>query len=311
MLKDIEYQPKAIRILIGTLKRDRLPSSILMSGQKGIGKRFTAINYSKAVNCLNPANFDSCDKCPSCKKIDTGIHPDIHIIEPENDEIKIESIRKIDEILSLKPFEGKKKIVIIDDADLMNTNSANAFLKTLEEPPENSIIILISSNDDILPDTVKSRCIRISFYPLPYDACRKIISSHLSIKDIDLYVNLAMGRPGVAISRNFSEEKKWFLSLLKDMITDNSKERWSDKEQMKLWFDLSYIFIRDVIVHEITGSKSDMILGEDFKCKSIKKALEAYGQLKEIRDLMDFNLNKSITWNHASGVMKLLMHQQS
>lgn len=307
MLKDIECQPKALKILTGTLKKNKLPTAILMSGQRGVGKRLAAVNYAKAINCIEYADFDSCDKCLSCKKIDSEIHPDIHIIEPENDEIKIESIRRIEETLSLKPFEGRKKIVIIDDSDRMNANAANAFLKTLEEPPDNSIIILISSNEDILPDTIKSRCIRVGFLPLPSDACKKIISEHIASKDLNLYMNLSMGRPGIAITRNFSEEKTWFLALLKNMISDNSKEIWSDREQMNLWLDLSIVFIRDAAVYEITGNKSDTMLGETFKCKSIGKALDVYNELKEIRNLFDFNLNKSITWNHVSGIMKSLL----
>lgn len=311
MLKGIECQPKALKILTGMLKKNKIPSAILMSGQKGIGKRFAAVNFSKALNCLSPADFDSCDKCLSCKKIDSGVHPDIHIIEPINDEIKIDNIRKIEEVISFKPFEGRKKIVLIDDSEKMNPNASNALLKTLEEPPDNTLIILISSNEDLLPDTIKSRCIRIGFFPLPSEACKKLISSKVSPDDINLYLNLAMGRPGVAISRNLSEEKKWFMSLLQNMINDSSKEMWSDREQMKQWFDLSYIFIRDIIVYEITENKSYTILGEVFKSESIKKALDAYEELQRIGDMVDFNLNKSITWNYTSGIMKSLLYQQS
>lgn len=304
MLRDIECQPKALKILTGTIKRDKLPSAILMFGQRGVGKRLAALNYAKVINCLNPADFDSCDKCSSCQKTNSGIHPDIHIIEPVNDEIKTDSIRRIEEVLALKPFEGRKKFSIIDDSDRMNSNAANAFLKTLEEPPDNSIIILISSNEDALPDTIISRCLKVGFSPLPSESCKKIILSHSAPKDINLYMNLSMGRPGIALTKNFSEEKTWFLTLLKNMITDVSKEVWADREQMKLWLDLSVIFIRDTVVYKVTKNKSDTLLGEACKCESIKKALDAYNQLQEIRNLIDFNLNKSITWNHVSGIMK-------
>jgi len=304
MLKDIKGQPKALRILKGTLKKDRVPSAILMSGERGIGKRLAALNYAKAINCLKPAGVDSCDECISCKKTDSGLHPDVHIIEPENDEIKIESIRKLDEILSLKPFEGRKKIVLIDDSDRMNTNAANAFLKTLEEPPDNSIIILISSGEDRLPETVRSRCVKIGFSPLPSEICKEIISGRSVIKDINLHLRLSMGRPGLAVTRNFSEDKELFLKLYKNMLSDNSKEIWSGREQMKLWLDMSLIFLRDSIVCKVTGNEADALLGESSICGSIRKAIDVYNQLEQIRNLIDFNLNKSITWNHVSGIMK-------
>ncbi len=304
MLKDIQSQPSALKILFGTLKRKRLPTSILMSGQRGVGKRFAAMNYAKAINCFEPADFDSCDKCVSCNKINALIHPDIHIIEPQNEEIKIDSIRRLQEILSLKSFEGRRKIAIIDDSERMNANAANAFLKTLEEPPDNCTIVLISSNEDMLPATIKSRCVRIGFSPLSAEACKKIISAHRSPKDIDLYVNLSMGMPGVAITRDFSEEKKWFSALLRNMISNNSKEIWADREQMKTWLDLSAIFVRDAIVYEVTGNKSDRLFGEVNKCESIEKALDVYEQCQEVLNLIDANLNKSIAWNYVSGIMK-------
>jgi DNA polymerase-3 subunit delta' len=129
-LKDIIGQERPVRILSGTIKRDRVPSSILLSGDSGIGKMLAARSYAKALNCLAPVDFDACDKCSSCRKIDSESHPDITFVLPENDEIKIESVRQAEEVLSLKPYEGKVKVLIVDDADLMNINAANAFLKT-------------------------------------------------------------------------------------------------------------------------------------------------------------------------------------
>lgn len=307
MLKDIKSQPRALKILIGTLQKKRLPTSILMSGQRGIGKRLTAMNYAKAINCYEPVDFDSCDKCVSCHKIDSLIHPDIHILEPENGEIKIDSIRKLQEKLSLKPFEGKRKFAIIDEAQNINESAANAFLKTLEEPPDNTTIALICSNDDLLPPTIKSRCVSIGFSPLSTGACREIISARYSGKDIDLYVNLSMGMPGIAITRNFSEEKEWFLALLRNMINDCSKEIWADREQIKTWLNLAMIFIRDSIVCSITNNRGNSLLGETYECLSVQRALNIYEQCQELLSLIDSNLNRNIVWNYASGIMKSFM----
>lgn len=306
MLKDISYQPKAIKILKGTLKKDRLPSAILMFGQKGVGKRLTAINYAKAINCNSRIDFDCCDKCPSCKKIVGGIHPDIHFVEATDGEIRIDAIRKIEEFLSLKPLEGKEKIVIIDDADKMNTNAFNALLKTLEEPPPNSLLILITSNEDALPLTIRSRCIQIAFYPVPSDISKELISSLISSPNIELYTKLAMGRPWITVERSFEEEKKWLLESLQDMISNNdtNKETWGDYEQMKYWFDLSFVLLRDIVVYKFTGDRDVTLLGEVFKCDSLLKALKAHDQLQEVYARLDFNLNRAITWNYVSGIVK-------
>lgn len=305
MLKDIQGQTKALRILFGTIRKNRIPTAILMSGETGTGKRFAAINYAKAINCLEPADNDSCDRCISCKKTDSGIHPDVFIVEPENDEIRIDSVRNLEDSLCLKSFEGKKKIAIIDDSDKLNANAANAFLKTLEEPPDNSVIILLSSNEDSLPDTIKSRCVKIKFSSLPEADCRRILSANVRPEDLTLYINLSMGRPGIAGKRNFVDERSWFLKLYNNMLTDNSKDIWTDKEQMKTWLDMALVFLRDAIVYEITDNESAVLLGTAHKY-GINKALNAYDTLLQTRSLLDYNLNKSITWNYTAGVMKQL-----
>jgi DNA polymerase-3 subunit delta' len=306
VLKDIQGQTRASRILSGTIRKNRLPTTILISGEIGTGKRFAAINYAKAINCLSPADNDSCDKCISCNKIDSGIHPDVFFVEPDNDEIKIAAIRKLEDKLYLKSFEGKKKIAVVDDAHRMNNNAANAFLKTLEEPPDNSIIILLSSNEDALPDTIKSRCVKINFFPLPARDCQRIISEHVRPEDLTLSINLSMGRPGIAGRRNFSDEKAWFLRLYNNMLTDNSKDTWADKEQIRAWLDMALVFLRDVIVYDITDNASDALLGNRNKSASIEKTLNAYDILFQIRSLLDSNLNKSITWNYTASIIKSL-----
>jgi len=178
---DIIGQDKAINILVRTMQRGRIASSYLFAGEPGIGKKYTAVTLAKALNCLTSLG-DACDECPSCKKIDSGIHPDFLLISPESGQIRIEEIRAIDEMLSLKAFEGRYKVVIVDDADTMNQYAANAFLKRLEEPPGESLIILVSSNPARLPDTIRSRCSRINFTPLSSAACEKVILSVLHQK---------------------------------------------------------------------------------------------------------------------------------
>jgi len=171
---DIIGQDKAINILERTIQRGRIASSYLFAGEPGIGKKCTAVTLAKALNCLTSPGA-ACDECPSCRKIDSGIHPDFLLISPESGQIRVEEIRAIDEMLSLKAFEGRYKIVIVDDADTMNQYAANAFLKTLEEPPADSLIILVSSNPGRLPDTIRSRCSRINFTPLSSAACEKVL----------------------------------------------------------------------------------------------------------------------------------------
>ena len=313
-LRDIIGQEKALRILFGTLKRNRVPSSMLLTGDSGVGKRLAALNYAKAVNCLHPVDFDCCDKCVSCRKIDSETHPDISMIVPENDVITIETVRKLEENISLKPFEGRKKVVIIDDADTMNIYAANAFLKTIEEPPEDNLILLISSNPDKLPDTIKSRCINVRFYPLPLDGCREVVSKNIDMKNIRAVLNLSMGRPGLAISKDFIKENEWFAKTLGNMVRGESKDTWADKGEIKSWLEMAFILLRDMVVSLELGVKSSefLVLSEfgAFNSKlrtanpELKIILDAYQALQNVKGLLDFNLNKSITWNYISTIMR-------
>jgi len=303
-LRAIIGQEKAVRILSGTLKRRHVPSSILFSGDSGIGKRLTALNYAKALNCLEPIDFDACDNCISCRKIDVDSHPDVTTLLPENDEIKIEAIRQAGEILQLRPYEGIKKVLIVDDADFMNINAANAFLKTLEEPPSDSIIVLVSASPDRLPETIRSRCMHIRFRPLSDEAFKCVLSLKVPGKDLGPFTGLITGRPGIGISKDFTREKKWFLDILTSMKRGESRCAWSDKNEIKQWLDLSFVLLRDVAVLGITGRESDLLYGEKYTAGKIGLVLDAYQQLQKVRGLLDLNLNKSITWNYVSGIIQ-------
>ena len=170
-LKDIIGQDRALHILEGCKRRNRIPHALLFAGDEGVGKMLTAINFAKTLNCHKEAGgelfadsenmvsddsgieqIDACDQCPSCHKIDKQNHPDVVVITPEGAgrQINVGTIRNLGESLSFKPFEGTWKVAIVDDADRLNQSSANAFLQTLEEPSSQSVLILVSSRPDML-----------------------------------------------------------------------------------------------------------------------------------------------------------------
>lgn len=333
-LKDVLGQERALRILSGTLRRGRVPSAMLFSGDSGIGKRLAAINYAKAINCARPEGYDSCDECVSCHKIGAATHPDVLTVTLENVEdtlslkektgkdksryeYPIEAVHKIEEILYLSPYEGRKKIIIIDDADVMNINAANAFLKTLEEPPPDSLIILVSSSPDRLPDTIRSRCVQIKFYPLPLDGCKVVMSKHIDEKDMDFVLNIAMGRPGLAVSADLIKERERFTEILNGMIRGESKDAWADKGEIRSWLDMASVMLRDMAVSSEFGVKSSefLIFSDVVSAKSTLNAqrstlndvLNAYQEMQQLKGLLDFNLNKSITWNYVSTIMRQVM----
>jgi DNA polymerase-3 subunit delta' len=255
-------------------------------------------------------NEDACDKCESCLKIASGSHPDVQLISPEERQIRIEEVRKIDEVLSYKPFEGIMKIVIVDDADTMNNAAANAFLKTLEEPPKESIIILISSRPDRLPSTIRSRCSRINFRTLSSESCIKLLKGKIPEEDLEYVTRLSMGRPGIALSTDIKKDRESFLKLLEDMM-NAEKDSWSSREEIEQWFEFLLTLLRDIAVLKISGTPSQLI-NEDLmeyllnlgKSADLKVIIEMYKELNLLKGLLFFNLNKSITWNYTSSLLR-------
>jgi len=330
-MKDIIGQNKAVSMLQGILQRDRLAGAYLFCGESGIGKKTTAINFAKAVNCLRTGGnstdrevgflltpdpqsqipaFDACEVCDSCLKINAGTHPDVITIAPEERIIKIEEIRAIEGALSFRPFEGKKKTVIVDDADSMNSSAANAFLKTLEEPPEDSLIILISSRPDRLPATIRSRCSKISFQTHSLSSCEEILKKKMNSDEAAQALRLSLGRPGIALSSDVREDRDWFVDLLKAMM-GAEKDGWASREEMEKWFDLALMFIRDLAVYRITR-RAERLINADLaglmdkmgKSLEIQGIIELYKELSFIKTMLLFNLNKSLTWNYTASLLR-------
>jgi DNA polymerase-3 subunit delta' len=165
---------KIVERLRTKLREERFPHGLIFSGPEGIGKRTCALMVAKALNCADLGPEDFCGLCPQCRKIDAGTHPDVSFItiEEEASEIKIAQIRESLRNLEFRPLEGKSKIFIIDPASAMKDAPANALLKGLEEPPDDSYWILLTVNVQELIVTIRSRCQAYHFMPLTRDEIR-------------------------------------------------------------------------------------------------------------------------------------------
>ena len=162
-------------MLAGAVRRDSLPPALLFSGPEGVGKRRVAIALAQALNCPAASahgalEIDACGVCPTCQRIARGVHPDVHIVEPgEIGNIKVDQVRDVVDRAGYRPFEGRRRVVIIDQADALIAQAQNALLKTLEEPPAGSVFLLVTARPDVLLPTVRSRCPQLRFQPLADD----------------------------------------------------------------------------------------------------------------------------------------------
>ena len=170
--------------LIGrAVNRGTLPPSLLFTGPDGVGKRMAAVALAQLVNCLAPhagTRPDSCGECAACRRIARGVHADVMVIEPgDTGSIKVDQVREAIERSAYRPFEGRRRVVIIDDADAVLTEAQNALLKTLEEPPSASTFVLVTSRPDMLLPTVRSRCQQMRFGRLaPADVAGVLMRDH-------------------------------------------------------------------------------------------------------------------------------------
>jgi len=176
---------RLLSLVARVIARDSMPPALLLAGPPGIGKRLTAVAIAQAINCLQPQSpkgfeRDACGECAPCRRIARGIHPDVIVVEPgEMGTIKIEQLREVIDRTQYRPFEGRRRVVIINEADAAGDDAQSALLKTLEEPPPASIFILVSSMPDALLPTVLSRCPRLRFGPLtPNEVASALVQDH-------------------------------------------------------------------------------------------------------------------------------------
>ena len=324
-----KYRPDVFSSVIGqenitrTLKNSIINKQIahayLFCGPRGVGKTTCARIFAKIINCITPtADNEPCNECESCTAFNRAGSFNIHELDAASNN-SVEDIRSLIEKVRIPPQIGHYSVYIIDEVHMLSANAFNAFLKTLEEPPPQSIIILISASPDRLPETIRSRCSRINFSPLSPEQCKKvikIIDNHdreISDSQLSTLSRLSMGRPGLAISSDLMEERDWFFNLFGEMSGGRNKETWADKEEMELWFNKAFMLLRDIAVLKITG-KSDMLINTDLKDRfaemsravEMKDIIDIYGRLSFLKGYLGFNLNKSITWNYVTVIMQTL-----
>jgi DNA polymerase-3 subunit delta' len=263
----IKGHERPITILKRALANNTLAHAYLFAGDEGIGKKLTALALAAAVNCPNRGVQGGCGDCPSCRKTALGRHPDIHVLVPDGEEIKIDQIRRIQEDLALKPFEGAKKTLIVDFSERMNPSSSNAFLKTLEEPPGDALIILVTSMPQSLLPTIRSRCQEIRFQPLPRKMLAQVLVRERSLQEEDAWflAALARGSIGRGLAMDVEQEKTerdQFLSLWNNIsrMTDSEvldlAERYAkDREQFDRLLEIGVESIRDALIYRETGDE--------------------------------------------------------
>jgi len=232
----------------------RLPNALLFAGPEGIGKKRFAIELARLLVCTRRNGADACGACGACTRVkeiaipnlekgaDTdqvffSQHPDVGMVIPYKQNLRIGAIRALETEAYFRPYEAQARIFIVDDAEKMNDPASNALLKTLEEPPATTHLILIASREDTLLPTIRSRCQTIRFAPVPLDELEKhlIDACEFSPEDAALAARVSGGSVGRAMNivpASFRNQRSAMLHVLRAAITGNRRELLGASEEM-------------------------------------------------------------------------------
>jgi DNA polymerase-3 subunit delta' len=221
----------------------------------------TAFSFIEAVFC---GKSEGCGLCPSCRKIAAGQHPDLHLVEPDGAFIKIDQIRELQRELSFRPFEAPIKACIIEAADRLNPAAGNALLKTLEEPPGNALLVLITANVGGVLPTVLSRCQRLHFSALPEATVTALLrNAGVEPEIAGIAASLSGGSMRKALdigAETALQERKGFLEKIASLSLGNiaplfaaAEELAGDKEKVVELLELLTAFLRDTLIMRCGG----------------------------------------------------------
>jgi len=310
-LSDILGHERVVEPLRRSIRSGRTAHAYIFEGPPGCGRRKTALALIQALFCVN-ATDDACGVCPVCRKVSSGSHGDIHIVKPLEDkrDISISQVREIQRELALRPYEAPRKACIMEPADRMNPNSANSFLKTLEEPPGNAIIILITENADLLLPTIRSRCQLIRFAPLSPEHIRFLLEqSGMDAETAAMLGQLADGSMQRALELDNDALSGRRETLMKHLDTlsldriatvfDAAEELSGNREETLEILDMLVSFSRDMIYLtagcDNNGSQSPRLFPEGFAGRlNLRRSLQLADDILETRRSVQRNANAKL-----------------
>ena len=308
-LEDIRDQHVPIRLLQNVLHHNRIPNGLLFWGPGGVGKRLTAMEFAKALNCTGrgdrPELLDGCGECLSCRKTMNGNHPDVVLLSPVKKSriIDVESISTLSEMASLRAYEGRWRVFIILEADRMGVSAQNHFLKTLEEPPGNSVFILITEFPGILLPTIRSRCQRLRFGALRPETVVDLLhrNREVSGETAAAIAAIAQGQMSRALDLVDTNKRALALSLVEDLAA--GKDPADLAEMFAKQLDMRRSQIESALKAELEGDGAGRAEMSKEDREDQKKQQMALAEALIRRDIMEF-LYLLETWYRDAFVCK-------
>ena len=299
---DIVGQEQLKEHLENAIRMNKISHAYIINGERNAGKEFIAKTFAMALQCEGRQDVEPCQECHSCKQALSGNHPDIIFINHEKPgTISVEDIRKqINGDVAIKPYSGPKKIYIMSEGEKMTIQAQNALLKTLEEPPEYAVILILTTNVDSLLPTILSRCVVLNMKPVRDTQIKKFLMDTMEIPDYkaDICAAFARGNVGkarlLAKSEEFDKVKEEAVTLLKyinemelNEIVAAIKKINEYKFDVNDYMDILSIWYRDVLLFKATHDANNLIFREEIQY--IRKVADrsTYEGIEKIIDALD------------------------
>lgn len=304
---------KQLAVVRQALNHGRLHHAYLFAGMEGVGKKTIALALAKAIHC-SAATGDFCGECVDCMRIQDGNHPDVRVLGPlaGKKEISIQQIRELEKELNFRSFSGKKKIAVLDPATLMNLSAQNALLKTLEEPPQESLLILIASNCGALLPTLRSRCLRVTFGPLARELVSGFLISHKGMdgETAEFLGTLSLGSLGMALSMetDLLETRREWIRLLGGLpvgdyraASDAAEVLASSKEDTMRFLQWVESWFRDMLAYGVTRNPRDVVnldmlpqIQQQWATTDVERLFARVAEAKAALEGIQRNLNRRL-----------------
>lgn len=316
VFRDIIGQEQIKEHLLNALSTKKVSHAYIINGEKSSGKEFIARVFAMALQCEGEG-IEPCQECHSCRQALTDNHPDIiRVTHEKPNTIGVDDIRgQVNNDVGIKPYSGPYKVYIIGEAEKMTAQAQNAILKTLEEPPQYAVIILLTSNVNSLLPTILSRCVVMNMKPVADELVKKYLMEQLKVPDYKAEICVAFARGNVgkakalASSEDFENVKSEALSLLKyihDMdvseVIAAVKKITEYKLEINDYLDICSIWYRDVLLFKATRDMNHLVFREETQAlrrtaqhssyEGIETILKA---LENAKRRLDANVNFELT----------------
>ena len=321
LFQDMVGHKQVIEHLQNAIRMGKVSHSYIITGDVGAGKKMMATTFAATLQCENHGD-SPCMKCDSCRRVVTHDHPDIIMVGHEKEGlITIDEIRRqlVNDIY-IKPYMSPYKVYIVPDAQLMNIAAQNALLKTLEEPPAYAVILLLTTNIDLLLPTVRSRCVRLDMRLVDDETIKRYLMDHLHVPDYQAEVDASFGHGSVgkavqaATSQDFQDVMQNAIRILKNVdtmhvyeLTQAIKDISQDKSQMGDYLDLFQFWFRDILMYKATREIDQLVFKGEIGQIRAEANARSYENLDKVLNAIETTRTRLLANVNVEILLELLL----